>query len=146
MKTIKIKLTEAADAYYALSNIVSKNDFPFEFAWEIEDISEVLEKHTKRFEEARNKLLKEFAKPNGSPGPDGKQSFTVTNQKKFEDGMKELVEIEVEIAFEPISYSKLKSVAGLSVNPQDLTVLKKNFIEKESDNGKAKKADKEDKG
>lgn len=138
MKTLKIRLPEAVDAYTALGNFLSKNKFPFEFAWEIEDINETLEKHTTRYEEARNTILVECAEPTEEPGANGRQSFKVLKPEEFKSRMEELNKAEVEITFKPIQYNKLKSVPDLLINPQDLTVLKKYFIEKEASNDNKK--------
>ena len=142
MKQVSIKLPEAVDAFTALSNMLNKNEFPFEFAWELEDILEVLDKHTKRFEKNRDELLTKYATPKGEPDQDGNRSFTINDRKEFEDGMKKLMEIKVKLEFNPIQYEMLKTIPNLTVNTHDLSVLKKHFIVKA--NGKTEETKQEE--
>lgn len=60
---MKIELFKLVQAYESFTSLQKSNTLPFKIAWEVADILESLEKHYKRFLDEKNKLIKEYGKP-----------------------------------------------------------------------------------
>ena len=60
---MKIELFKIVQAYESFQNLRKSNELPFKLAWEISDVCEPLEKHFKRFQQEKDKLVKEYGKP-----------------------------------------------------------------------------------
>lgn len=98
MIKLKLPVSEAVDAFRALGGI--GGNASVDMAWAIDDIKDSLEKHNKRFDEERLKLLEKYGEKNSL------QSYTVKKDKveAFTEEFKTLGEVEVEVEFEPLDY------------------------------------------
>ena len=60
---MKLELYEIVKVFESFNEILKNNNVPFMLAWQIEDIQEPLRKHVKRFNDEKNKIVKEYGKP-----------------------------------------------------------------------------------
>ena len=59
---MKLELFQIVDIYNSFAEIKKSNEMPFALAWQISDTLEPLKKHIERFNEERNKLIKQYGK------------------------------------------------------------------------------------
>ena len=91
---MKLELFEIVEAYQSFDAILKNNEIKFSLAWKLADVIEPLKKHVERFNEERNKIIKEF----GTEQPDTGQ-FIVEKAKisAFETKLNEVGKTSVEI-------------------------------------------------
>lgn len=95
---ISITIGEVVQAHSALTNI--GGNASVDMAWAIDDIKLALEKHSKRFQEQRLKLLDHYGEKNAQ------SNYTVknSNMSSFTEALDKISGIEVDIEFEPLDY------------------------------------------
>jgi len=81
---MKLKLFEIVQAFESFTEIQQTNKIDFQLSWQIEDIKELLQKHYNRFNDEKNKIVKELGKPE-KPESDTflilPENMTVFNEK-----------------------------------------------------------------
>lgn len=81
---MKYELFIIVNAFESFKQLQESNEIPFKTAWKIEDIQETFRKHVKRFNDEKNKLIKEFGKPD-TKNPEmymlKPENMTVFNEK-----------------------------------------------------------------
>jgi hypothetical protein len=92
---MKVELFEIVEAFESFTNLRKSNELPFKLAWEISDLLEPLEKHYKRFQDEKNKLIKEF----GEPDKDKPDMYIIKPEKArlFSEKMQEIGKTPIEL-------------------------------------------------
>lgn len=123
---MKIKLIELINAYIALMEIKNTNKIPFALAWQISDITEVLEKHNVRFNNERNELLKKYGEENKEKK--GFYDFSKDNGVKFNKEIEILSNIIIEIKGVQKLDKKILFDSGIKINENVNIIALKLFV------------------
>jgi hypothetical protein len=130
LTALTIKLEDLYTVNAALSSIERLNQaLPFVFAWLLEDLKSEFKIHVTRFETERNNLLTKWGTPvEGKP-----QEFTFKeeNMQSYNDELKALGEIEVDVKFKPLTKEDFESVRNLQLATGVLSVIKEHLFVKE---------------
>jgi hypothetical protein len=120
-KTIKVSdVTNAVSALNELNN----EKLPFKLSLKVARIISELDVVLKTFQDNRNKLIKELSTDGQKVDEDKVEVFT--------ESMQAILSEDVELNFNPVLYSELEAIDGLTITPANLSVLDGKFlVEKE---------------
>ena len=118
-----MRLTNAEIVQYFrdITEIINRREkYPVRFSFALLKNYRALEPENRNIEEARNRLLDEYNRKDG----EGKPSYLTTgqidilpeHQKEWEKGMKELLDIEVEVPVWKVPESILEE-SGINIEP-----------------------------
>lgn len=99
----KMTIIDAITALNAFNGIEGKASI--DMSWAIDDIREILEKHNKRFNDEKQKLLDTYGRVGGA-APNGGVRYVIPkeNLETYNTEIKALSEIEISLEFEPIEF------------------------------------------
>ena len=116
MKTTIKQIIESNEALNTL--ITSKQ--PVKVAWRIARILRLLEPELKAYEEARMKVITQYAEVEGD-----RYTVPVENGAAFNDAMQALISEEISLAAEPIAINSLDG----NISAQDIATLEWVLVE-----------------
>lgn len=93
-----MELSKIVNAYEALSKIQSTNNLPFLLAWQFSDVLESLDKHYKRYNEEREKIVKKY----GEPNEDESYRIKPENLTKFQSDMNKLLLTKIDLKVDDV--------------------------------------------
>lgn len=137
----KIKLDDVVTGYAALQNFSNAGRLGWDLTWEIDDLTEALEKHFKRYNDEKMEFLKAWGDPSEDArgNPTGRYNIRKEHKEEYDDAMEKLGNTEVTVEFEPLDFDKLDK-SGVGVFGAEMRGLKKHFISRKKE-GKVKQLD-----
>lgn len=123
---MKIQLYKIVAAVECLTEIQKNNEIPFALAWKIADVIEPLEKHFKRFQDEKDKIVKNL----GSPDKKNAAVYLIKpeNTEKFEKSIKELGEITIQLSAPKKLNKKELFESDIKINGRVSVASLKDFI------------------
>ena len=120
---MKLHLYQIVNAGNSFLELKKNNEMPFSLAWLIDDVLEPLDKHLQRFNEEKNKLVKEL----GEPDKDKPDMYAIKaeNIATFNDKINEISQTIIEIK-NPVKINKKELFdSDIKINGNvDLTAMK----------------------
>ena len=84
-----------------------------QLAWDLSETFDDVEKAITKFQKKRDDYIKE----KGSPDPENKDRYNMSDPEAFSKEMKKLLDVEVDITFPQLSLEKLN---GLSISAKEI--------------------------
>jgi hypothetical protein len=119
---IKIKLGEIINIIESLNNILIK-EIPIKTAYMLSKLAQKIEPELKNFQNSNNKLIEKYGQRdenNEIINNNGIVPIILDKKEDYKKEIEELLNIEIDIDFEPMS---IKSLGDIKIAPKDLFVL-----------------------
>jgi hypothetical protein len=147
IKKFKTELFDASNAYIGAVSVSNRNSSKKEKAvyllWEFEDITEVLKKFNKRYQDQYNVLLREYGVLGEENDPNTNQpiwDIPPSKRKEFDDKVAELKAVEVEFTCPRLILKDLIDI--IEISGGEIRPLRKvGILIKDEESAKLKKND-----
>ncbi len=121
-----MELSKIVNAYEALNSLRATNTLPFTLAWKVSDLMDLLEKHYKRFQDERQKIIMQYGNVNG----DDSYSVPQNKVKDFRDAIEKILVHNVKLEFEPeLEYKDFVDAKIVITKETDFTAIRP-FVKK----------------